>query len=65
MHGSLRASLSKFNTMQEIGRFLDVAPGVVSKLREMSQYTRGRCANMGYSRKVLDHFTNPRNVGIR
>lgn len=42
MHGSLRASLSKFNTMQEIGRFLDVAPGVVSKLREMSPIYKGK-----------------------
>ena len=36
MHGSLRASLSKFNTMEEIERFLQVAPAVVKKLREMS-----------------------------
>ncbi len=36
MHGSLRASLSKFNTMEEIDRFLEVAPAVVKKLREMS-----------------------------
>jgi cysteine desulfurase len=36
MHGSLRASLSKFNTMEEIDRFLEVAPSVVKKLREMS-----------------------------
>ena len=36
MHGSLRASLSKFNTMEEIDRFLKVAPKVVKKLREMS-----------------------------
>jgi cysteine desulfurase len=36
MHGSVRASLSKFNTMEEIERFLEVAPGVVKKLREMS-----------------------------
>ena len=36
MHGSLRASLSKFNTMAEIERFLEVAPGMVRKLREMS-----------------------------
>ena len=40
MHGSLRASLSKFNTMDEIERFLEVAPSVVKKLREMSPIYR-------------------------
>jgi cysteine desulfurase len=36
MHGSLRASLSKFNTVEEVDRFLEVAPAVVKKLRNMS-----------------------------
>jgi cysteine desulfurase len=42
MHGSLRASLSKFNTMEEIDRFLEVIPGVVKKLREMSPMYKGK-----------------------
>lgn len=40
MHGSLRASLSKFNTMEEIDRFIEVAPAVLRKLREMSPVYR-------------------------
>jgi cysteine desulfurase len=42
MHGSLRASLSKFNRMEEIDRFLEVAPAVVKKLREMSPMYKGK-----------------------
>ena len=36
MHGSLRASLSKFNTIEEVDRFIGVAPAIVKRLREMS-----------------------------
>jgi cysteine desulfurase len=36
MHGSLRASLSKFNTKDEVESFLEVIPTVVKKLRDMS-----------------------------
>ncbi len=42
MHGSLRASLSKFNTMEEIDRFIEVAPAVVKKLRVMSPIYRSK-----------------------
>jgi cysteine desulfurase len=35
-HGSLRLSLSKFNTMEEVDHFLSVIPGVIDKLRRMS-----------------------------
>ena len=35
-HGSLRFSLGKWTTEQEIDRVLKVLPGIVSKLRAMS-----------------------------
>jgi len=35
-HGSLRISLSRLNTMEEAESFLQVLPGVVGRLREMS-----------------------------
>jgi cysteine desulfurase len=35
-HGSLRLSLSKFNTKEEVDYFLGVIPGVIEKLRRMS-----------------------------
>jgi cysteine desulfurase len=35
-HGSLRLSLSKFNTDEEVDHFLEVIPGVIEKLRRMS-----------------------------
>jgi cysteine desulfurase len=35
-HGSLRLSLSKFNTLEEVDHFLEVIPGMIEKLRRMS-----------------------------
>lgn len=35
-HGSIRLTLGRFSKEQEVDRFLDVFPGVVSKLRSMS-----------------------------
>ncbi len=35
-HGSLRLSLGKYNTMEEVDRVIAVLPGVVEKLRAMS-----------------------------
>lgn len=35
-HGSLRFTLGKWNTLDEIERVLDVLPGIVSRLRSMS-----------------------------
>ena len=35
-HGSLRLSLSEFNTKEEIDYFLQVIPGVIERLRSMS-----------------------------
>jgi cysteine desulfurase len=35
-HGSLRLTLGDGNTEQDVDRVLDVLPGVVSRLREMS-----------------------------
>lgn len=35
-HGSLRISLSEFNTEEEIDKFLEVLPAVVQRLRDMS-----------------------------
>jgi cysteine desulfurase len=35
-HGSLRLSLSKFNTDEEADHYLDVIPGVIDRLRRMS-----------------------------
>jgi len=35
-HGSLRISLSEFNTEEEVDKFLEVLPAVVQRLRDMS-----------------------------
>lgn len=35
-HGSLRLSLSAYNTAEEVDYILDVVPGILSYLREMS-----------------------------
>jgi cysteine desulfurase len=38
--GSLRVTLGKDNTPAEIDRFLDVLPGVIARLRELSPLWR-------------------------
>ncbi|UCE45240.1 MAG: cysteine desulfurase NifS [Methanobacteriota archaeon] len=38
-HGSLRVTLGRENTHEEVSYFLDVLPGVVSKLREISPFS--------------------------
>lgn len=43
-HGSLRVTLGRENTHEEVGYFLDVLPGVVSKLREISPFSNNRPA---------------------
>lgn len=41
-HGSLRITLGRENTEEEVDYFLEVLPGVVSKLREISPFGPGR-----------------------
>jgi cysteine desulfurase len=41
-HGSLRITLGRENTEEEVDYFLDVLPGVVSKLREISPFDENR-----------------------
>jgi len=46
-HGSLRISLGRENTEEEVDRFLEVLPGVVSKLREISPFSKDRPMEAG------------------
>lgn len=41
-HGSVRFSLSKFNTKEEIQKTLEVMPGIIKRLREISPFQRPR-----------------------
>ncbi len=41
LHGSIRFSLSRYSTEEEIARVLEVVPGVIARLRELSPFTRG------------------------
>jgi cysteine desulfurase len=45
-HGSLRISLSKFNTMEEADYFLSVLPPIVQNLRKMSPLAEGVAYNV-------------------
>jgi cysteine desulfurase len=38
IHGSVRFSLSRYNTEAEIDRVIDVFPGIVDSLRRLSPY---------------------------
>jgi cysteine desulfurase len=37
-HGTVRFSLSRYNTMQEIERVIDAVPPIVARLRKLSPY---------------------------
>ena len=39
LHGSIRFSLSRYNTEREIERVLEVLPGIVQRLRDLSPFT--------------------------
>jgi len=41
-HGNMRLTLGRENTYEEVDRFLDVLPGVVSKLRDISPFSEAR-----------------------
>jgi cysteine desulfurase len=40
VHGSVRFSLSRYTTEQEIDRVIEVMPGIISELRELSPFGR-------------------------
>lgn len=42
MHGAIRLSLSRENTEEDVDRVLDILPGIVAKLRELSPLWRDR-----------------------
>ncbi len=44
-HGSIRFSLSRYNTMAEMDFILDKMPGIISRLREISPYGRGKASS--------------------
>ena len=37
-HGSIRFSLSGYNTEAEVDRVLEVVPGIIAELRELSPF---------------------------
>jgi cysteine desulfurase len=42
IHGSIRFSLSRYNTEAEIDRVIELMPGIIRELRELSPYGRDR-----------------------
>lgn len=46
-HGNLRLTLGRENTYEEVGYFLEVLPGIVSKLREISPFNEARAEDPG------------------
>ena len=41
-HGSIRFSLSRFNTEQEVDFVIDVLPGIIQNLRKLSPFSAGK-----------------------
>ncbi|UCE80938.1 MAG: cysteine desulfurase NifS [Methanobacteriota archaeon] len=52
-HGSLRITLGRENTHEEVRYFLDVLPGVVSKLREISPFGNDRPMKGGMGERCV------------
>ena len=44
LHGSIRFSLSRYTTDAEVDRVLEVMPGIIARLREMSPFTNDNAA---------------------
>lgn len=42
-HGSIRFSLSKFSTKEEVNKVLEVMPGIIKRLREISPFHKPVC----------------------
>ncbi len=42
-HGTIRFSLSRYNTMAEVERVIQAVPGIVQQLRSLSPYWNGDC----------------------
>ncbi|MDI6743847.1 MAG: cysteine desulfurase NifS [Thermodesulfovibrionales bacterium] len=40
IHGSIRFSLSRYNTEEEIGKVIEIMPGLIKELRNLSPYGR-------------------------
>jgi len=40
IHGSVRFSLSRYNTEAEIDKVIDIMPGIIRELRELSPFGR-------------------------
>jgi cysteine desulfurase len=41
-HGSIRFSLSRYNTEEEVDYTIQIMPGIVNRLRELSPFVKGR-----------------------
>ena len=55
-HGSLRLSVGRDNTIEEVDKFLGVFPGIVERLRAMSPLSAGRPASdFANNQDVHDH----------
>jgi cysteine desulfurase len=42
IHGSIRFSLSRYNTEEEIDRVIEIMPGIIKELRLLSPFGRDR-----------------------
>lgn len=60
-HGTIRFSLSRFTTEEEIDKTVEVLPGIISRLRELSPYWKQNKPKI----KKLDHDFDENSTEVR
>jgi cysteine desulfurase len=54
-HGSLRITMGRTTTQEQVDKLIEVLPGIISRLRQMSPFHAGATAEMFLAEHGADH----------